>query len=482
MNDELLRNNYLVVPNFISVEHAKKLEKEFHVDDEEFNYDGDPQAPNSSSIYNYHPAVELLANKTSFVSELIGETVLPTYVYSRIYRNGSILTKHTDRPSCEISVTLHLGGDKPWPICIETPEGDERCITLNPGDGMLYLGCIAPHWRNKFEGTEYTQFFLHYVRSRGYCGTTYFDKEPMIDENYDVLVEEYENMRNQSNKDRKNLILPRSHKERECDNDKTFFNTIKRQKNDLLNRKSDIEIEEVDEYEDFDDVIICNKKYKEFLIKKDSPNLINKPKPKEESNEESSDERKSLKQLKDYIWHGRNFIDPEFCDHILTEYVESDLWEPTIVGSGYDPNSRKCSIISTSEKSIIIQNPEIRQRIDDKLFEIVKDLVEEYRQDNPGSGDDLEIQEDSGYDLLKYEEGDFYIQHTDSFKLEPRTLTIIMAMNNGYEGGEVALFDRELVYKLDVGDVLIFPSNFMYPHEILPVTSGTRYSMITWVV
>lgn len=481
MNNDLLRNNYLVVPNFISVEHAKKLEKEFHVDDEECNFDGDPQAPNSSSIYNYLPAVELLANKTSFVSELIGETVLPTYVYSRIYRNGSVLTRHTDRPSCEISVTLHLGGDKPWPICIQTPEGDERCITLNPGDGMLYLGCIAPHWRNKFEGTEYTQFFLHYVRSRGYCAPNYFDKEPMNEENFDLLREEYEDMQDQSNKSRKNLILPRNRKEEECNSDNTFFNAVKKQRNDMLNRQSDIEIEEIEdeeEYVDFDEVVICNKKYEKFLIKKDSPNLINTPKPKEKS----SDEKSSSAQLKDFIWYGKEVIDPDFCDYILNEYAESDLWEATRVGSGYDPNSRRCSFIPTSEKNIIEQNPEIRQNIDDKLFEIVKNLVEDYKNNNPGSPDELEIQEDSGYELLKYEVGDFYIQHTDSFKLEPRTLTIIMSMNDGYEGGEVALFDRELVYKLDAGDVLIFPSNFMYPHEILPVTSGTRYSMITWVV
>jgi len=484
MNNELLRNNYLVVPNFISPEHAKKLEKEFHADSKKLNFEGDQQVPNCLSKYDYIPALEVLANKTPFVGEIIGETVLPTYVYSRIYHNGAVLTKHCDRLSCEISVTLHLGGDKPWPIHIETPEGDERCITLNPGDGMLYLGCIAPHWRNKFEGTEYAQFFLHYVRSRGYCAPNYFDKEPMNNKNLDILIEEYEDMQDQSNKSRKNLILPRNRRESECDNDNTFFNAIKKQRNDVLNRQSDIEIEEIqdeEEFVDFDEVVICNKKYEEFLIKKDSPNLINKPKPKEESNEKSSNE-KSSSQLKDFIWYGKEVIDPDFCDDILNEYVESDLWEPTIVGSGYDPSARRCSQISTSEKDIIEQNPEIRQSIDDKLFEIVKDLVEEYRNNNPGSPKELEIQEDSGYELLKYEVGDFYIQHTDSFKLEPRTLTIIMSMNNGYEGGEVALFDRELVYKLDVGDVLIFPSNFMYPHEILPVTSGTRYSMITWVV
>ena len=46
--------------------------------------------------------------------------------------------------------------------------------------------------------------------------------------------------------------------------------------------------------------------------------------------------------------------------------------------------------------------------------------------------------------------------------------------------GEFAFFNRELKYKLNQGDVIMFPSTFMYPHEIMPITKGTRYSIITW--
>ena len=34
---------------------------------------------------------------------------------------------------------------------------------------------------------------------------------------------------------------------------------------------------------------------------------------------------------------------------------------------------------------------------------------------------------------------------------------------------------------LKKGDVIIFPSNFMYPHKVEPVTKGTRYYYISWV-
>jgi len=56
------------------------------------------------------------------------------------------------------------------------------------------------------------------------------------------------------------------------------------------------------------------------------------------------------------------------------------------------------------------------------------------------------------------------------------------ALNDDFGGGEFAFFDRELIYNLKKGSVIMFPSNFMYPHEIMPVIKGTRYSIITWFV
>lgn len=48
--------------------------------------------------------------------------------------------------------------------------------------------------------------------------------------------------------------------------------------------------------------------------------------------------------------------------------------------------------------------------------------------------------------------------------------------------GEFAFFDREIIIKGSKGSIVMFPSNFMFPHEIMPVISGIRYSIITWYV
>ena len=86
--------------------------------------------------------------------------------------------------------------------------------------------------------------------------------------------------------------------------------------------------------------------------------------------------------------------------------------------------------------------------------------------------------------VLRYKPGGFYEPHQDVIEGDknPRMYTFILALNDDYEGGEFGFFDRELVIKAPKGGAVLFPSNFMYPHEIMPVTEGTRYSIITWFI
>lgn len=178
MNTQLEQNNFLFVPSFISQEHAQFLQKQFVEIEMAGQCVRDPQAPNSSAIYNFKPFLELLCQKTNEVTNLVEEQVLPTYTYARIYKNNEVLVRHRDRPACEISLTLNLYGDAPWGISIQKPSKEEVTLNLNPGDAMLYLGCTAEHWREEpFIGQNYSQVFLHYVRSNGPNAWAYFDKK-----------------------------------------------------------------------------------------------------------------------------------------------------------------------------------------------------------------------------------------------------------------------------------------------------------------
>ena len=59
-------------------------------------------------------------------------------------------------------------------------------------------------------------------------------------------------------------------------------------------------------------------------------------------------------------------------------------------------------------------------------------------------------------------------------------LSIITVLNDNYSGGEIIMCEK-YKYKLKTGETLIFPSNFLYPHEIKKITEGTRHSMVSWV-
>lgn len=181
MQLEIIQNNYLVVPNFISKDEAASLAHQFKDYCNKFNIQGDPQAPNSQAIYNFLPFVKLLVKKISYVNELLGEEVLPTYTYARVYKKDSVLERHRDRPACEISFTINLKKDIDWLLYFQRPDNSETSVELNSGDAVLYLGCQADHWRNKFEGIEHTQLFLHYVRVDGPKAWAFFDKQQQQD-------------------------------------------------------------------------------------------------------------------------------------------------------------------------------------------------------------------------------------------------------------------------------------------------------------
>lgn len=61
------------------------------------------------------------------------------------------------------------------------------------------------------------------------------------------------------------------------------------------------------------------------------------------------------------------------------------------------------------------------------------------------------------------------------------TLTVLGLLNDDFKGGEFMMFDDEEPFQIDAGEVIIFPSTFLYPHYVKHVTEGTRYSFVSWV-
>jgi len=386
MNQKLIQDNYIVVPNFISSSRAKDLAKQFKDYTDRYQLSEDPQVPGSDAKFDYIPFVELLVEKNNVVTQLIGESVLPTYSYARIYKEGNVLPGHVDKPHCEISLTVNLDCTEIWNIWIESPDGRVNSVSLAPGDAMLYLGMVGRHGREPFEGESCTQVFLHYVRTNGPYFKYYFAKDH---------------------------------------------------------------------------------RYSDDMVKKTTKTtpIVNAT-PKSDS------------PLSQYIKVYENALSLDDCQTILNEYQYTTEWGSALTSRGVEDRSvRNCDIISISIPEVLELNKDARDKIDAILFEKVNSISQRYISDFPSCF----LKSDSGYDLLRYETGGYYGQHTDSFKEQPRTISISINLNDDYIGGNMAFFDREIQIRGGAGSAIVFPSNFMYPHEIMPVEKGTRYSIVTWL-
>lgn len=203
-NEEFDKNGYLVLKNLWDVEDLycdpPKVKGQFNYFGSIDKFQHNPsenQVEGSTSRYYYPPYKFAHSQIRLKVEKAIGSKLYNTYYYDRFYNPGQELKCHTDRPACEISVTIHISSNvsNPWPVWIKSPDeykddskseivkkGENCSVVLQPGDGMVYKGCERPHWREtlpreykrtwygrkyEVEGLYYHQVFFHYVLANG---------------------------------------------------------------------------------------------------------------------------------------------------------------------------------------------------------------------------------------------------------------------------------------------------------------------------
>jgi hypothetical protein len=85
------------------------------------------------------------------------------------------------------------------------------------------------------------------------------------------------------------------------------------------------------------------------------------------------------------------------------------------------------------------------------------------------------------YNMLKYSFGQEYHSHYDGSTGDGRSLSAILYLNDNYEGGQIEFVNFNITIKPTAGMLLLFPSNYAYRHKAHPVTSGTKYAIVTWL-
>jgi hypothetical protein len=179
-----------VVPNAVGKETCELISRSLLLFRSNYNYEnnlsdesfkGDGLVEKSFSKYGVNCLEALSEILMPKVEEVVSKRLAPTYTYSRIYFNGAEMQEHTDRPSCQYSATLTLSiSDKPWEIHFRDITKKERAISLDVGSMCVYRGMDVPHWRNRYEGKEQIQAFIHYVDIDGPYAKFKYDGRPML--------------------------------------------------------------------------------------------------------------------------------------------------------------------------------------------------------------------------------------------------------------------------------------------------------------
>ena len=174
----------------------------------------------------------------------------------------------------------------------------------------------------------------------------------------------------------------------------------------------------------------------------------------------------------------KGVLSKDICDKTVSEMDTLEFQEHTF----YNANTKQYTPRSGSQElsmswGNVSTKPKINQMVDDTAYRYVKELKMPWFDEYQGY---------SHVRFNKYAENKKMALHADHihsmFDGERKgipILTVLGLLNDNFDGGDFVLIDEKINFSK--GDILVFPSNFMYPHKVEPVTKGTRYSYISWI-
>jgi hypothetical protein len=185
------------------------------------------------------------------------------------------------------------------------------------------------------------------------------------------------------------------------------------------------------------------------------------------------------RDLSSYVVVLENWIDEESCKQTIREMQNANWQQHTFYNAmdgSYNTRSGSKELDIAYGRGLSTQ-PYIMQRIWDAYKEYVTHLNFTW------------FDSWQGYSEVRfnmYKETRLMAEHCDHihslFDGERKgipTLTFLGMLNDDYEGGELIMWGDEKI-PMAKGSAVVFPSCFLYPHRVEPVTSGTRYSCVSW--
>ena len=188
--------------------------------------------------------------------------------------------------------------------------------------------------------------------------------------------------------------------------------------------------------------------------------------------------------LKDFVKVYDNFVNTEQLQDLLNFSTKQKFEKGLVINNDNnkeeDNNTRIVDILELSPTNKSMTNVfwfnVMQKLIKEKYIEYAKNFHKNY----------LTTSGMYPLQILRYSSGGLHTPHVDNCNIYPRTLSVVVFLNDNYTGGELVFpkhDNSDIYFKVDKkpGRCVIFPSNFLFPHTVTPVETGTRYSLITWL-
>ena len=185
-------------------------------------------------------------------------------------------------------------------------------------------------------------------------------------------------------------------------------------------------------------------------------------------------------QLKDLIHVEKGIIPANLCDHIIQD-IETREWKPH---TWYNAQANSFGSEETMELDVQGITPELQQLLTPIMIQAGAAYNNKYSY--PCERTTQLMNKFSGIRFNRYGGGQIMRQHMDHIhslfdgneKGIP-VLSFILNLNDDYEGADL-YFWKDHIVKLGKGDIIMFPSLFLFPHGVTEATKGTRYSAVSW--
>jgi hypothetical protein len=188
----------------------------------------------------------------------------------------------------------------------------------------------------------------------------------------------------------------------------------------------------------------------------------------------------SIVELKDNIYIVKDLIEHDKCNEITMFIKENKSLHEYIEVDKKKSNNVECTFININDNKTNKYIVELDEFIRIKVVDIISLVISKnnFFKNNVF---------DNGYTLRQIHGGT--LLHTDGIfdknigYTRPRLLSIIINLNEDYDGGEFNFPKQDVKVKLKVGDAICFPPYWTHPHEVSSVLPGQyRYTINTWIL